>query len=139
MPMLVPPMVPLWFGVVTFAMLLSPDGTLVLLSELEAVWSPRFFASQRAAGGCFAGFEALLTNALSRDEITIINALSDAGKADQYARLSVTLLPTAPELVALPRSSASAAIALSRAFTRAVAAAGALTISVHEVLTVIPH
>ena len=42
-------------------------------------------------------------------------------------------------MVAFPRNGASAAIALSRAFSRAVAAGGALTIAVHDVLTVIPH
>ena len=53
--------------------------------------------------------------------------------------MAATLLPTAPEVVSLPRSSASAAIALSRAFARAIAAGGALLITVHDVLTVIPH
>ena len=57
---------------------------------------------------------------MTTEEAVIINALSSAGKAEQYARLAVTLLPTAPEMVALPRkNSASAAIALSRAFARA--------------------
>ena len=120
-------------------MLLSPDGTLILLSELESIWTPRFFASQRAASGCFTALETLLNNAMTTDEAVIINALSSAGKPEQYARLAVTLLPTAPEMVALPRNSASAAIALSRAFARAVDAGAALTISVHDVLTVIPH
>ena len=138
-PMIVPPLVPVWILLVTFAMLLSPDGTLVLLSELECVWMPRFFATQRAAAGSFAAFDALLSRALSIEEAAIINALAAAGKADQFSRLAVTLLPTAPEMVSFPRNGASAALALSRAFSRAVAAGGALTITVHDVLTVIPH
>ena len=42
-------------------------------------------------------------------------------------------------MVSFPSSPAAAALALARAFTRATALGGALTIAVHEVLTVIPH
>ena len=53
-------------------MLLSPDGTLVVLSELECVWAQRLFPSQRAVGGGFTVFETLLGNALTGQESTII-------------------------------------------------------------------
>ena len=63
-------------------MLLSPDGTLVVLSELESVWARRFFAPQRAAGGGFSIFATALATALSTQEAAIITALAAAGKAE---------------------------------------------------------
>ena len=50
-PLHCPALAPGWFGLVTYAMLLSPDGTFAVLAELECVWMQRFFASQRAVGG----------------------------------------------------------------------------------------
>ena len=47
-PLHCPALAPGWFGLVTYAMLLSPDGTFAVLAELECVWMQRFFASQRA-------------------------------------------------------------------------------------------
>ena len=73
------------------------------------------------------------------EEAAIITALSAAGKAEQYAHLAVTLLPSAPEMVAFHPSSAAAALALTRAFARATSVGGALSVTVHDVLTVIPH
>ena len=134
-----PALAPAWFALVTFAMLVSPDGTLVVLSELECVWSQRLFPSQRAVGGGFTVFETLLGNALTGQEGTIIAGLAALGKAEQYAQLTVTLLPTASEMAAFPSSAAAAALAMSRAFARAVSSTGALTVAVHDVLTVIPH
>ena len=95
-------------------MLLSPDGTLVVLSELEPVLSRRFFATQRAAGGGLCIFATALSTALLPNEAAIIAALAAAGKAAQYAQLTVTLLPSAPELVAYHPTSAAAALALTR-------------------------
>lgn len=37
-----PPLMPLWFEHVKFKDLLTPDGTLLLLAELEVVWAPRW-------------------------------------------------------------------------------------------------
>ena len=83
--------------------------------------------------------ETLLNNAMAPDEVTIIGGLSAVGKADQYCKLVVTLLPTAPDMVRFHTSAAAAAIAMSRAFARAISSNGALAVSVHDVLTVIPH
>ena len=138
-PLHCPALAPGWFGLVTYAMLLSPDGTFAVLAELECVWMQRFFASQRAVGGGFSVMETLLNNAMPPDEVTIIGGLAAAGKAVQYCKLVVTLLPTAPEMVCFHTSAAAAAIALSRAFARAISSNGALAVSVHDVLTVIPH
>ena len=57
--------------------------------------------------------ETLLNNAMAPDEVTIIGGLSAVGKADQYCKLVVTLLPTAPEMVRFHTSAAAAAIAMS--------------------------
>ena len=134
-----PPLDPSWFRSVTFNMLLCPDGTLTILSELEGVLAPRLFPAQRAVGGGFGKVDALLVRSLTADEAAIIIALDDAGKAEQYSQLVVTLLPSAPELLAYHASSASASLALARTLARATSTAGALTVGVHDVLTVIPH
>ena len=99
----------------------------------------RFFATQRAAGGGLCIFATALSTALLPNEAAIIAALAAAGKAAQYAQLTVTLLPSAPEQVAYHPTSAAAALALTRAFARAGSANGALAVTVHDVLTVIPH
>ena len=134
-----PPLDPNWFSSVTFNMLLCPDGTLTILSELEGVLAPRMFPAQRAVGGGFGKVDALLVRSLTADEAAIILALDDAGQAEQYSQLIVTLLPSAPELLAYHASSASASLALARTLARATSTAGALTVGVHDVLTVIPH
>ena len=81
MPLPTPAIEPSWFGLITFAMLLSPDGTLVMLSELEPVLARRFFATQRAAGGGSCILATALSTALSPNEAAIIAALAAAGKA----------------------------------------------------------
>ena len=133
------PLSPAWFGCVTFRMLLPRCGTLIVFSELEFVWWPRLFASQRTAGGGISMFESLLIAALAAEERPIITALADAGRAELFCALAVTLLPTALEMTNLPASPAAAALSCMRAFTRASSAPVALAISIHEVLTVIPH
>ena len=138
-PLAIPPLSPHWFTMVTFLMLLCPDLTLVVLSELEAVWAPRWLATQRTAGGGFAVYHSLLLSTLSAGELTIISALSAPGQAEQFAALTVTLLPSAPEMVGYPPSPAAAALNLSRACARAASAGGALLVGVHEALVVIPH
>ena len=119
-----PPLDPNWFSSVTFNMLLCPDGTLTILSELEGVLAPRLFPAQRAVGGGFGKVDALLVRSLTADEAAIILALDDAGQAEQYSQLIVTLLPSAPELLAYSASSASASLALARTLARATSTAG---------------
>ena len=92
----VPPLFPPWFTEVTFAMLSSPDGTLVILSELEIVLHPRMFPAQRSNAGGIDTFAVMLDSSLTDKERTIVNALTDTGKAEQYALFITTLLPTAP-------------------------------------------
>ena len=134
-----PPTRPDWISHLTFRMVLARDGTLVLLAELELLWTPRFLPSQRTDGSSFCMYETLLVATLPAAEATIIDGLAAAGKAEQYATITTTLLPTAPELLAYAPSSAAAALALSRSFTRASSAGGALTVGVHDVLTALPH
>ena len=133
------PLSPPWFAHVTFGMLLSPDKTLIILAELECVWSPRFFPAQRSAHGGIIRFESILVNALDTNSAAIVNALNAMSKAEQLSTIAATLLPTAPEMVIYFPTAAAAALGLSRAFLRATSTDGALVVSVHEVLTVIPH
>ena len=133
------PLSPPWFGHVTFGMLLSPDKTLVIFAELECVWAPRWFPAQRSAHGGIVRFETILVNALDANSAAIVNALNAAGMAEQLSSIAATLLPTAAEMVTFFPTAAAAALGLTRAFTRAISSDGALVVSVHEVLTVIPH
>ena len=138
-PLLCPPISPAWAGHVTFGDLLAPDSTALTQSELEPVWQPRWFASQRSTAGGFSMMERLLGRALAVDEAAIITALPDVEKSEQYVELANTLLPTSDQLTSFPASAASAALALSRSFARAISPAGSLSVSVHDALTVIAH
>ena len=80
-------------------MLSSPDGTLVILSELEIVLHPRMFPAQRSNAGGIDTFAVMLDASLTDKERIIVNALTDTGKAEQYALFTTTLLPTAPEML----------------------------------------
>ena len=113
-PMAVPPLFPPWFTELTFAMLSSPDGTLVILSELEIVLHPRMFPAQRSNAGGIDTFAVMLDASLTDKERIIVNALTDTGKAEQYGLFTTTLLPTAPEMLDYAGRPASASLALSR-------------------------
>ena len=86
-----------------FRHILSPDGTLVVLSELEPSWAPRWMPAQRITTGALARFFNSLTGTLSPGELTVLNPLAahdHQQAAAQYANLLITLFPTAPEMLA---------------------------------------
>ena len=139
-PVIVPPLSPAWFGHAKFGPF-APRGSLRALNEIEPLIQPRFLATQRSANGGLAQFARLLLHALTAAEREIVEACSEQEMAEQYATLATTLLPSAPEMLALAGSRPAAALGLSRAFLRATSASGAnaLQLSVHDVITVIPH
>ena len=67
-PLTVPPLIPSWFTEVTIAMLSSPAGTFVILSELEIVLHPRMFPAQRSNLGGIDTFAVLLDSSLTDKE-----------------------------------------------------------------------
>ena len=84
-----PAIEPAWCGLLTFEMLRSPDGTLAVFSELELLWWPRFFPSQRNATGGFLRYANHLLNLLTNQETTILGQLNDHHLAVQQALLTV--------------------------------------------------
>ena len=63
-PLLTPPISPVWCGHMRFSGLRAPDRTLIVLSEAEGALAPRWFPAQRSAGGGFVKLESLLSAAL---------------------------------------------------------------------------
>ena len=107
----VPPLFPSWFTEVTFAMLSSPDGTLVILSELEIVLHPRMFPAQRSNAGGIDTFAVMLDSSLTDKERTIVNALTDPARRSSTPcssprccplRLRCSTTPAGPPLPASP-------------------------------------
>ena len=138
-PMLVPPLSPAWFVHIKFRAL-APKLSLLTLNEAEPLLSPRWVPAQRSANGGIAQFARLLLR-LPDAEREIIEACGELEMAEQYATLATTLLPSAPMMVDFAQSRPAAALALSRTFGRATLVSGGtvLQVSVHEVITVIPH
>jgi hypothetical protein len=133
------PLTPSWVAHIKFGDLTAPDGTLLLLAELEGVWAPRWLPSQRSAGGGIARWAMLLLNSMPTEAQVIISACTEEEQAEQFVSFTSTLLPTAPRLASYAPSGAAAALALSRTLARATSKEGPLSITVHEVLTAIPH
>ena len=141
-PAAIPPLSPAWFEHVRFRHILSPDGTLVVLSELEPSWAPRWMPAQRTATGALSRFFNCLTGTLSAGELVVLNPLvvrDHLQAATQYAGMLTTLFPTAPEMLAYPASPAAASLSTTRALERAASAEGAQAVCAYVVLTVIPH
>lgn len=138
-PVMTLPLTPAWFAHIKFIDLLAPNGTLSLLAELESVWTPRWLPSQRSAGGGIARWAMLMLRTMPSEEQVIITACTEMEQGEQFMSLTSTLLPTAPRLATYAPSSAAAALALSRTLARATSKEGPLSISVHEILVVIPH
>ena len=138
-PLTTPPCMPVWMRTVTYDHLLPPDGTFIAFSELETTWWPRVFPSQRADGGCFTIFAGMLTDTLSAAEQTVFGRMAATTLSAHYSELVLTLLPTSPELLSFPLSSAGASLMMIRNFARAVSAGGALVVSIQEVQTAVMH
>ena len=131
-----PAIEPAWCGLLTFEMLRSPDGTLAVFSELELLWWPRFFPSQRDATGGFLRYANHLLNLLTTQETTILGQLNDHHMAVQQATLTVTLLPTVPtvpQLVTFVKGNAQATMAMHRTLVRAASTTGALSLDLYVV------
>ena len=65
--------------------------------------------------------------------------LNDHHLAVQQALLTVTLLPTAPQLVSFVKGNAQATMQMHRTLVRAASTTGVLSLDLYVVLTVIPH
>ena len=120
-----PPQAPGWLRAVTYEMLLTPDGDLGVICELEQAMWPRFLANTRSVAGSAMGrAAALVWGALSADERTILNAIDPAGQAAEVCSSLLMLLPTQPQLVDWARTPAAAAIAFNRALLRCAPSVG---------------
>ena len=81
-----------------------------------------------------------LLNLLTSQETAILGQfLRPPLVAVQQAQLSVTLLPTAPQLVAFVKGNAQATMQMHRTLVRAASTTGALSLNLYVVLTLIPH
>ena len=134
-----PPLVPSFMAHATFSDYMLADGTAPVLFELDSVWQPRFFPSQRVAKCGFDASWAQLLLTFPSDESKIINACSSEGKNEQYALIANTLLPTAEPLAAFAATESAARLGFARTVKRASSSAGALNVGVHEILTALPH